>query len=230
MATGTTSTATAKASGSPRWLNPSHLMHALPAAAPFSEAGWIFEVKQDGLRLLAQKHGQEVRVQSRRGLDMHSYFPEIVEGLHALADDFAIDAELVLLDASGAPDFDRLRHRALFRSPERVRAASEAAPATLYAFDLLQHDGEDIRFLPLIDRKKMLQGILVDSARIRCLEHVEEQGEALYAEAEQHRLEGIVAKRLDSPYISGRSGYWLKIKTELGRRREADRRRNLRDG
>lgn len=230
MVTGTASTGPAKAVRSPRWLNPSHLMHALPAAVPFSEAGWIFEVKHDGLRLLAQKHGQEIRVQSRRGLEMSGYFPEIAEGLRALADDFAIDGELVLLDASGGSDFERLRHRALFRSPERVRAAAESAPATLYAFDLLQHDGEDIRFLPLVDRKKMLQGILADAGRICYLEHVEEKGEELYAEVEQRQLEGIVAKRLDSPYISGRSGYWLKIKTELGRRGEAERRRNLRDG
>lgn len=211
----------------PRWLNPSHLMHTIPAEEPFSAPGWIFEVKYDGLRLLAQKHGTALRIQSRRGLDLSSFFPEINEALAAIPDDFALDAELVLLNAAGEPDFDRLRHRALFRRPEKVRAAAETEPATVLAFDLLQHDGEDIRFLPLIDRKKMLAGMLVDSSRVSCLEHVEDSGVELYAQVEQRGLEGIVAKRLDSPYISGRSGYWLKVKTEIGRQREVERMRNL---
>ena len=60
----------------PRWLNPSHLMHTIPAEAPFSAPGWVFEVKYDGLRLLAQKHGSTVRIQSRRGLELSGFFPD----------------------------------------------------------------------------------------------------------------------------------------------------------
>jgi len=148
---------------------------------PFSAPGWIFELKYDGFRVLAAREGEAVRLLSRRGNDMIACFPEIATSLLELPD-LVIDGELVLLDVKGRPQFERLRRRLALKRFS-IDHAARTEPAALFAFDLLELRGKDLRRLPLLERKAQLERLLRKSTRIRYLTHVGEDGERLYAAA-----------------------------------------------
>src|SRR5712691_5331913 len=160
------------------------------------------------------KLGAPKRV-SRNGHDLTGAFPEIARAVAALPyEGLILDGELVVADDAGRPSFSRLQNRSkLTRVPEVKRAAVET-PATLYAFDLLAFEGYDVRPLPLVKRKAILAKLLPRAGALRFSDHVETKGEALYEHVVQLGLEGIVAKRADSPYRAGRSANWLKIRAD----------------
>ncbi len=191
------------------------LMLAETREQPFSKAGWIFELKLDGYRLRAARANDGALLISRNGHDLSAAFPEITRALAALPyERLVLDGEVVVLDDAGHPSFQRLQNRArLSRVPEIRRAAVEN-PATLYLFDLLAFDGWDLRPLPLVKRKGILEKIIPPTGALRYLEHFETKGEALYEQVVQLGLEGIVAKRADSTYRAGRSADWLKIRAD----------------
>jgi bifunctional non-homologous end joining protein LigD len=125
--------------------------------------------------------------------------------------DAVLDGELVVVDSRGRPQFQRLQQRfQLRRTPDRTRAAADH-PACLFAFDLLRLEGRDLRSRPLVERKKLLRSLLPRRGRLRYVQHVRGRGEALFAQVERRGLEGVLAKRADSPYQGGRSAHWLKI-------------------
>jgi bifunctional non-homologous end joining protein LigD len=193
------------------------LAHATERKKPFTRAGWIFEIKWDGFRVLAAHlEGGAVRLQSQRGNDLSALFPEIGVALRSLPH-LVLDAELVLLDANGRPDLEGLRVRQLHTSPESVARASRETPAILFAFDLLELQGRDLRKLALLKRKKVLKKALEGSDRVRYVDHVGEEGVKFYDAAEKAGLEGILAKRADAPYMRGRSPNWIKIRTRFHR-------------
>jgi bifunctional non-homologous end joining protein LigD len=199
------------------------LMFAASAKEPFSRPGWIYELKHDGFRVLVVKQGSEVQLITLHGTDLAKAFPELVVEAELLPN-AVLDGELVLVDEHGKPQFESLCRRArMTRLPLRGAGAPDAA--TIFAFDLLQLAGEDLRPLPLIKRKAILQKVLWGSVGIRYLQHIDEEGEALYRSIAEAGLEGMVAKRATAPYRAGRSGYWLKVKTpafkEIERRRLA---------
>ncbi|HSC16705.1 MAG TPA: DNA ligase D [Gammaproteobacteria bacterium] len=179
---------------------------------PFSDPKWVFELKYDGYRLFAEKRGGEVKLYSRAGNDFTATFPEIADIAAALPfSQFIIDAEVVVLDARGLPSFSLLQKRGrLTRRADVARAALEL-PCSIYAFDLLAFDDLDLRSLPLLERKTALRALLPVSGAMRYSEHFEEQGEALFDEAERMGLEGIIGKRAASPYASKRSTDWIKV-------------------
>ena len=199
---------------------------AAPTAVrkPFTRAGWIFELKYDGFRVLAGRHGDTVTLVSRRGTNLLPNYPEIGECLKALPD-LALDGELVMLDDVGRPQFEPLSRRLRLKKSDAIMSASRKHPAVVFAFDLLGLKGKDLRRLPLLTRKAMLKDVLKDSARIRHVEHIGEEGERLFKMAERLGLEGIVAKRAASAYPKGRTSDWVKLKTTAGRRIDAQRRR-----
>jgi bifunctional non-homologous end joining protein LigD len=149
---------------------------------------------------------------SRAGHDFTVTFPDVAEVVAALPfEQFIIDAEVVINDARGRPSFALLQKRGrISRRIEAERAAVEL-PATVFAFDLLAFDGFDLRPLPLVERKSVLQALLPTVGPLRYSEHFEAQGEALFENAERLGLEGIVAKRAASAYVSKRSADWVKI-------------------
>jgi bifunctional non-homologous end joining protein LigD len=197
------------------------LMLATPAKEPFSKPGWIFELKQDGFRILVDKKGREVRLITRRG-DLTRVFPEIVVEAENLPD-VVLDGELVVLDDQSKPHFESLRRRArMTRLP--ARGAGGEGAAVVFAFDLLWRAGEDLRALPLIKRKAILQHLLWNSVAIRYLQHIDQEGEALYRSIVEANLGGMVAKRATAPYHGGRSDLWLKLKTPAFTALEARRR------
>jgi bifunctional non-homologous end joining protein LigD len=124
-----------------------------------------------------------------------------------------LDGEVVALDDTGRPSFQRLQGRARLSRPIDIRHATVSTPVTYYAFDLLGFEDFDLRSLPLSDRKAALRRVLPPVGALRYLEHVEDEGEALYQETERLGLEGIVAKKSASPYKAGRTSAWLKIRS-----------------
>jgi bifunctional non-homologous end joining protein LigD len=192
------------------------------APAPFSKDGWIFELKYDGFRMLATHRGKHAELLSRRGNDFAHRFPEITAALLELPE-IVLDGELAVLDAEGRPLFDQLRWRSRLKKKISIEHAPRARPAVLFAFDLLELDGEDIRTRTLLERKRWLQTILKGTGWIRCADHVATEGDRLFQLANSLGLEGIVAKRADSPYRRGRCGDWVKIKTSAGRSMDDER-------
>jgi bifunctional non-homologous end joining protein LigD len=181
-------------------------MKAVLSDEPFDDPGWIFERKLDGVRCLAHRDGgRPVRLLSRTDRDMTGQFPELAEALDAQpCDDFVVDAEVVAFE-DGITSFSRLQRRGL----ERVAVF-------LYVFDLMRHDGRDVRDLPLRERKALLRRALRFEGPLRFSPHRNEHGTTLFREACEQGLEGLIAKRADSSYRSGaRSRDWLKLKCHL---------------
>jgi bifunctional non-homologous end joining protein LigD len=175
---------------------------------PSKQSGWVHEIKFDGYRVQARISGGAAVLRTRKGLDWSRKFPEIAAACKILPDAI-IDGEIVALDEHGAPDFAALQ-----------AALSEGNTANLvfFVFDLLFADGEDLRPLPLADRKTRLKGLVPKRASplLRYVEHFETGGDAVLLSACRLSLEGIVSKRLDAPYQSGRSDSWTKAKCRAG--------------
>jgi len=195
-------------------LEDTELMLAETREDPFSREGWIFEVKLDGYRMRAACQDGEPMLYSRKGLDYTESFPEIARAVKAIPfEGVILDGELVVTNEAGHPNFNMLQARAKLGTREARRAAIEA-PATLYVFDLLAFGGYDLRKLPLIKRKEILRKVLPETGPLRYSEHFEKNGEALYEQVMKLGLEGVMAKKADSPYRNGRSGDWLKIRAD----------------
>jgi bifunctional non-homologous end joining protein LigD len=180
----------------------------LQSKAPESD-DWAFEVKWDGYRLAIHVEPGKVRVLTRGGHDWTHRFPTIAHDARELGLDTAIlDGEAVVLDEKGASNFGALQ-KALGGRGGKAFASS----AILYAFDLLYLDGRDLRALPLDERRGMLERLIgKQHSSIRLSEEVDAHGADFLKLACQLGLEGIIAKRRDAPYRSGRGGEWLKIK------------------
>ncbi|HEX6589910.1 MAG TPA: DNA ligase D, partial [Longimicrobiales bacterium] len=190
-------------------------MLATAGAEPFTRAGWLFELKYDGYRLLAGRDVRGVRLQSRNGRDLTGVFPDVARALERLPfERFVIDGEVVVHDDAGMPSFQRLQQRAQLNRAIDARRKSVDYPATLYCFDLPGFGEFDLRPLPLIERKHLLREILPSAGTLRFSEHIEEQGTAFFESVARMGLEGVLAKKADSPYRAGRSKDWLKIKAD----------------
>lgn len=168
----------------------------------FSDPDWIFERKLDGVRCLAHRDGDGVRLVSRTDRSMNGDYPELVEALEAEpCEDFVIDGEVVAFGEGGITSFSRLQRR------HRERVA-----VFYYVFDLLRLGGEDVRDLPLRQRKAKLRRTLPFKGHVRFSPHRNEHGEELFRDACRKGLEGLMAKRADSPYRATRSSDWRKLK------------------
>jgi bifunctional non-homologous end joining protein LigD len=189
------------------------VMLASPAARPFSDARWLFEIKYDGVRVLAARESARVALYGRAGQDFTSRYPEVVTSLRALPlRRFVLDGEVVALDEAGRPSFQRLQNRMHLTRPADVERARSTVPVSAVFFDALALEGRDLRRLPLLERKACLALAVPARGVIRYGDHVVERGEAFYEAAAEQRVEGILAKRVDSRYTGGRTREWLKIK------------------
>ena len=173
-----------------------------PAKAPPSGPGWLHEIKHDGFRILARRDSAGVRLSTRHGNDFTARFPLAVEGVSALsARSFLLDGEAIVTNERGLAVFDLIRHQ------------RHGDDALLIAFDLIELDGEDLRRTPIELRKRSLAKLVRrPHAGIVLNEVFEGDGGILFAHACKLGCEGIVSKRLGSPYRSGRSKYWVKVK------------------
>ncbi len=176
---------------------------------PPTGSGWLHEIKFDGYRIQARVACGRVTLKTRKGLDWTKRFGAVAKALKGLPG-CIVDGEIVALDDHGAPDFAALQ-----------AALSEEKTENLvfFAFDLLFLDGEDWREQPLLARKQRLEALLRDAAdgvTLRYVEHFETGGDAVLKSACRLSLEGIVSKRGDAPYVSGRSDSWTKAKCRAG--------------
>jgi bifunctional non-homologous end joining protein LigD len=182
---------------------------------PRDEEGWAFEVKWDGVRAAAFCDAGHLQLTGRRGSDFTPRYPELRDMAIALGARRAVlDGEVVAFDGEGRPSFERLQSRMHLASESQVRRRVRDLPVTYVAFDVLWLEGRSTLGLPYRDRRRLLDGLELQGPRWRTPAYREEgDGAALLAASAEQKLEGIVAKRLDSQYEPGRrSGAWLKIK------------------
>jgi bifunctional non-homologous end joining protein LigD len=184
----------------PKRLQP---MLATLTDAPFDDPGWVFEDKYDGFRMIAEIKNGEVALYSRNGKIISRSYIEVAKALEGVEADAVIDGELVAIGKDGVSHFQLLQN-----------ALRHEAKLLYCAFDLTFENGEDLRKRPLLERKKRLKTMLPHDKLIAFSRHRGANGTKFFAEAERRGLEGIMAKRADSAYVSGsRTANWLKIKT-----------------
>jgi len=189
------------------------MLAELRDGAPFGGAGWMWEPKLDGYRVLAFVDDKEVKLRSRRGLDLTASFPKLVAELALQAvKGMVLDGEVAAFGADGRPSFAALQERVQLKTEREIAQADRAAPVVFFCFDLLHFAGLDTRGAPYADRRRWLEQCLLPSPHVQ-LVHAEENGEELYKAALASGFEGVIAKRKDSRYEAGkRSQAWLKIK------------------
>ncbi len=177
-------------------------------ATPPATPGWVHEVKFDGYRMQMRVQSGRARLRTRKGLDWTHRFPEIAKDGGALPD-CVIDGEICALNKDGAADFGALQ---LALSEEKT------GELVFFLFDALFAGGRDLRKLPLSARKDLLAEILkpVRSKRLRFVPHFTSHGDAMLEAACKMDMEGIISKKLDAPYVSGRADYWTKSKCRGG--------------
>lgn len=180
-------------------------MLASPHDVPFDDPAWLFELKWDGYRAIADCKGEQVKLVSRSGLSFATQFPQVHSALMAMELDATLDGEIVALDEHGHPSFQALQHY-------------DPTTHTLcfYVFDCLRYKEHGIIDEPLEERKEVLREILPLSDVVRYCDHVKGRGREFFTLVRERGLEGLMAKRADSPYRPGqRSKEWLKIRNIL---------------
>ena len=194
-------------SGARRAAMPTNIepMLAGRAEKAFDHPDWIFEIKWDGYRGIAEVQRGSVRLYSRNHLSLKERFPSITDALTRLGHDVVLDGEIVILDEQGRAQFQFLQN---YRGPRK-------GVLVYYVFDLLYLDGYDLRTLPLLRRKELLTNIVKNLPNVRVSEHIAEHGTAFFDAVAKQQVEGIVAKLGKSPYVPGqRTKAWLKIKAQ----------------
>jgi bifunctional non-homologous end joining protein LigD len=188
----------------PHTLPPGFIAPCLPTSAPCPPCGkhWLHDIQHDGFRVIARKAGERVKLYSRPGNDLTYRFPLIVEAVAKLrSQSCIIDGEAVACGNDGIALFDRIRYR------------HHDTDVFMWAFDLIELNGDDLRRDPLNVRKATLASVLARAAPgLRLNEHLEADGPDVFHHACMLGLEGIVSKRKDSRYRSGRSPHWIKSK------------------
>ncbi len=188
-------------------------MKAVLSDKPFSSPDWVFERKLDGERCGALRRGGRVTLLSRTGRVMDGAYPELVDALSVKGPDLLIDGEIVAFKG-GQTSFERLQQRMQIRDAERARRSPVAI--YYYIFDLLELAGEDVRPLPLLERKARLREAVAFHGDLRYSTYRRGDGETAFRSACRRGWEGVIAKRASSPYVATRSRDWLKLKCAHG--------------
>lgn len=179
-------------------------MLAKESTEPFSDKDWLFEIKWDGYRAIAEVENGRVLLYSRNGLDFREAYPIVADQLKNIkAKSVVVDGEIIVLDDEGEPNFQYLQHY----------SENQERPIQFQIFDLLQLNGKDTTGLTLVERKELLKEVIPENAVIKYSDHIQEKGEAFFELTRKRNLEGIMAKKMDSLYYPGkRTANWLKIK------------------
>jgi len=184
-------------------------MLARDADVPFTSPDWIFEVKWDGIRALSYVNDR-LSIRSRTGRELKHKFPELEE-LENLASKVVLDGEIIVM-RDGEVDFQSVLSRNQAREIREIERMARELPATYIVFDILEKDGEPLTAKPLIERKEVLKDSLEEGRHVVISDFIEEKGEVYYGAAIRKGLEGVIAKKKNSRYQSGRSNNWLKFK------------------
>jgi bifunctional non-homologous end joining protein LigD len=172
----------------------------------FDDKGFVFEIKWDGYRAIAEVNGPGTRLYSRNGLSFAEEYPTVFSELKKIKKKLVLDGEIVALNNEGKPSFQLLQQY----------GQNSNVSLVYYVFDLLYVDGKSVMKKPLLERKQLLQKLLPKSDVVKYSDHIEEKGTSFFKVMQQKGLEGMIAKRIDSTYHEGaRSTDWLKIKHML---------------
>jgi bifunctional non-homologous end joining protein LigD len=197
----------------PASFNP--MLASLPTG-PIGKAGtWVFEPKMDGIRCIAMIQGGVARLLSRRGLDLTSQYPRLAADLpKRLAGDGIVDGEIIALGADGRPSFQQLQQRMNLTRAADVERAEKSVPVQFFAFDMVRAGDYDLTGCTMSDRRRVLEALFAPADSIQIIPQFADcEGVAAYEVCVDNGFEGIVAKRLNSPYECGRrSAYWTKHK------------------
>jgi bifunctional non-homologous end joining protein LigD len=195
----------------PKEISP--MLAQIGKGAPPSSDDWIFEVKWDGVRAITYIEDGRMRMLSRNGHSMERQYPELsILPHHVNAKTAILDGEIAALDERGLPSFELLQRRITVADASAIATLARKDPCVFFAFDLLYLDGQDLRGLPLVERKKWLKEILKPGDLVRYSDHFVGNGPELLAGAKAQGLEGIIAKRANSFYESRRTSDWVKYK------------------
>ncbi len=174
--------------------------------APFDDPGWIYEIKWDGYRAIAEINKRGYRLYSRNGLSFSEDYPAIYEELSKIKKEAILDGEIVALDKEGKPSFQLIQQY----------AQGGEVPIVYYVFDCLSVGGKSIESKPLLERKEILKALLPESDLVKYCDHIEERGKDFFTLVKKQGLEGMIAKRADSVYRqASRSADWLKVKNVI---------------
>src|ERR1035437_2243870 len=179
-------------------------MLAKETSRPFNDKNWIFEIKWDGYRAIAEINKKiPPRLYSRNGLNFQNAYPPVFNELKKIKQNAVLDGEIVVLNEEGIPEFQLLQHY----------DSNRDKPIQYYVFDILSLNGKDTTELPLLKRKALVQKVLKKSEVIKNSDHIKEKGIDFFKVTEKKNLEGVMAKKTDSHYhIGKRTSEWLKIK------------------
>ncbi len=178
-------------------------MLAKETAEPFDNKDWIFEIKWDGYRAIAEVSNGNVKLYSRNGLSFENAYPTVFNALKLVKQKVVLDGEIVVLNESGQPNFQLLQHYENNKDKQII----------YYVFDLLEVNGKNVCDLPLVDRKKLLKSLKFKSPIIKYSDHILKDGISFFEVSKEQELEGTMAKKADSIYMPGRrTTDWLKIK------------------
>ncbi|MFD3271537.1 ATP-dependent DNA ligase [Paenibacillus dendritiformis] len=177
---------------------------------PFTDQSYIFEPKFDGHRAILSSIGGRVRIYTRHQNECTPQYPELLAV--PFGEDMILDGEIVCIDPAGVVDFEAVMTRFQARRADSINRLMGQLPATYVVFDILSYRGEDLRGLPLMQRKEILASASLPVSRnIVKTPFIEGAGEALFADICARSMEGIVCKRMDSTYVSRRSQAWQKV-------------------
>jgi bifunctional non-homologous end joining protein LigD len=188
-------------------------MKAVLTERPFNDSGWVYDRKLDGERCGALREGGKVTLLSRTGRPLDAAYPEVADALAVAGPDLLIDGEIVAFKGSQT-SFSQLQQRMGISDPERARRSRVVV--YYYIFDILELGGEDVRPLPLLERKARLRSAVEFRGHLRHTPYRRRDGVTAFDYACRHGWEGVIAKRAASPYVPKRSRDWLKIKCAHG--------------
>ncbi len=178
-------------------------MLAKETEKPFDDKNWLFEIKWDGYRAITEKNKDGIALYSRNGITFEDTYPIVVDQLKYIKQHAVLDGEIVVLDDKGHPSFQLLQHY----------SENTNRPIQYHIFDLLKLNGTDTTGLTLVERKELLQKIIPENEVIKYSDHIFEKGKSFFKVSTENKLEGIMAKKIDSKYYEGsRTTEWLKIK------------------
>ncbi|MEW4426067.1 ATP-dependent DNA ligase [Paenibacillus pabuli] len=179
------------------------------ASGPFSHSEYIYEPKVDGHRLIYSQQSGNVRLYTRHNNDCTRQYPELILPFD---DNIILDGEVACTDPdTGLNDFEAVMSRFSTKQASKITQLTRMLPATFAIFDILHYKGQDLRNLPLMERKAILHGLTLPSNSFGIVPHIEGAGEELYAQIEAMGMEGVVGKHKNSQYISKRSKEWQKV-------------------
>lgn len=178
----------------------------------FDDPDWIYELKMDGFRCLSYIDKDSVDFRNKRNMQMLPKFPELADIYKNVKNRCILDGEIVVL-AGGVPDFYRLQKRTLLTDRFKIELEASRFPASYVAFDCIYQGSRELIWEPLLRRKEALSQLVAENERIAVSRYIEAQGRQLFQAADMRKLEGVVAKRKDSPYYMGkRTKDWIKFK------------------